>query len=66
MYSMDKMTKWPTFRLSKYIVKWILLMIVLVASTISIYMNVGDVWYCILMLTMVKMADMVDESDGKI
>ena len=58
---MDKMTKWPTFRLSKYIVKWILLMIVLVASTISIYMNVGDVWYCIWMLAIVKASDMADD-----
>ncbi len=62
---MDRMTKWPMFRLSKYIVKWILLAITLVVSTISIFMDVGDIWYCIWMLTIVKISDMVDESEGK-
>ena len=63
---MDKMNKWTIWPLSKYVVKWILIMITLVVSTISIFMDAGDVWYCILMLTMVKMSDMVDESDGKL
>jgi len=63
---MDKMTKWGMKGLSKYVVKWILIMITLVVSVISIFMDAGDVWYCILMLTMVKMSDMVDESDGKL
>tara|TARA_B100000287_G_scaffold430208_1_gene485003 strand:- start:1329 stop:1523 length:195 start_codon:yes stop_codon:yes gene_type:complete len=64
---MDRMTKWklPTLGITRYAVKWILVMITLVVSTIALYMDAGDVWYCIWMLAIVKMSDMVDESGGK-
>ena len=58
---MDKMNKWTIWPLSKYVVKWILIMITLVVSTISIFMDAGDVWKAVFCLALLNIVDLSEK-----